>query len=105
MMEGAETLCTPVLGNLTLRKLMSEKMITEKTWDDFHSAGLLWLVNSFLHVFGWAIVFETEEQEGVDVITSVYTKFRGFSKDTNNLGFKKVTEYMAMNSEELLKEI
>lgn len=28
----------------------------EKTWEDFRESGLLWFINTILHVFGWAIV-------------------------------------------------
>ena len=28
----------------------------EKTWKEFRESGLLWFVNTILHLFGWAIV-------------------------------------------------
>ena len=78
-------------------------MVTEKTWEDFRNAGLLWWVNKTLHLFGWALVAEIES----DKINRVYParcKFRGFSEEVETEGFKRVTEYLHENSEVLLEE-
>ena len=80
-------------------------MVNRKTWDEFRQAGLLWFINSILHVFGWAIVIELEE--GSDKVTNVYparVRFRGFSEKSIQEGFIKVHKYMMDNSGELYKE-
>lgn len=46
-------------------------MVEEKSWEEFRESGLLWLINTTLHVFGWAIVFEIYKI-GDDTNTRVY---------------------------------
>lgn len=80
--------------------------ITKKTWEEFRGAGLLWLINTTLHVFGWAIVFEFEE--GSSQVSNVYparVKFRGFSEEANDENLVKVTEYMVKNAQDLLNDL
>ena len=43
-------------------------MVIRKEWEEFRKSGLLWFINMMLHVFGWAIVYEYENEK----ITSVY---------------------------------
>ena len=84
-------------------KIENTKIVNEKSWKEFKDSGLLWFVNSILHVFGWAIVLNYEN----DKITKVYPariKFRGFSEDVNTDGYKKLSKYMDDNSKDLLKE-
>lgn len=78
-------------------------MIEKKTWKEFKDTGLLWLVNSLLHLFGWAICLEVNE----GVVTDVFparVKFRGFSESNNTEGYKKISQYMRDNAEALLQE-
>ena len=35
-------------------------MINKKTWEEFRDSGLLWFVNTILHMFGWGIAVEVE---------------------------------------------
>ena len=42
-------------------------MIKRVTWEEFRSNGFLWAVNSFLHIFGFAIVCKFEGDKVVDV--------------------------------------
>ena len=78
-------------------------MIEKKTWKEFKDMGFLWLVNSLLHLFGWAICLEVNE----GVVTDVFparVKFRGFSESNNTEGYKKISQYMRDNAEALLQE-
>ena len=86
-------------------------MIEKRSWSEFRNTGLLWFINSILHLFGWAIVFEFSDERGTfnpDAgLKSVYparVKYRGFSEKDNSEGYKKVTEYFKENAENLLKE-
>lgn len=75
-------------------------MIEEKTWSEFRNSGLLWWVNRTLHLFGWALVVELEE----DKITRVYParcKFRGFSEEIETEGFARLTQYLKENIDTL----
>ena len=81
-------------------------MVTRKTWEEFRVSGLLWFINTTLHMFGWAIVVEIMDYND-DTIVEVYparVKFRGFSQDVNTKGYQKVNKYLKENIEELEKE-
>ena len=80
-------------------------MVTQKNWEEFRTSGLLWWINTMLHMFGWAIVYEFGEDDGE--LQSVYparVKYRGFDADTNDQGYQKVTKYLKDTIEELEKE-
>jgi hypothetical protein len=85
-------------------------MVEEKTWNEFRKSSLLLFVNQFLHIFGWAIVFEFDNYDSNTddgVITRVYparVKFRGFSSDCTSKAYKEISAYMAQNATDLLKE-
>lgn len=86
---------------------MSQEMIRKKTWEEFREAGLFWFVNRFLHVFGWVLVWETDEDLSPSSMSAVYparTRFRGFSQDVEEEGFRKVTRWVREHSEDLLIE-
>lgn len=78
-------------------------MVDKRTWKEFRDTKLLWFINTILHVFGWAIVIEIEDE----VVTDVYparVSFRGFSEKSNTAGYIGLSEYMCENCEQLLKE-
>lgn len=78
-------------------------MVKEKSWEEFRASGLLWFINRTLHMFGWAIVLETNGEN----VTNAYparVKFRGFSEDVESDGYIKVSEYLKNNIEEINKE-
>lgn len=78
-------------------------MIERKSWDEFRGSGLLWFINSILHVFGWAIVIDVQNS----VVTDAYparVKFRGFSEDVQSDGYRKVSNYLEENISEIAKE-
>lgn len=79
-------------------------MITKKTWDEFRESKMLWFANRLLHVFGWAIVVELNEDGTVGEAYPARVKFRGFGDESETNGFIGITEYMMANVEELLKE-
>lgn len=86
-------------------------MVNKKSWCEFRKTGLLWFVNSILHMFGWAIVFEFNDgartfEDDLE-LKNVYparVKYRGFSEKDNSEGYIKVTEYMRENIEDLIRE-
>lgn len=79
-------------------------MVSKKTWKEFKDSGLLWWVNSILHTFGWAIVFNMEDGE-IKEAYPARVNFRGFDEKINDDGYMKITKYMQENSGELLDEI
>ena len=78
-------------------------MIEEKTWKEFRDLGLLWWVNSLLHIFGWALVAHFVGKELVSVTPSRISS-RGFSEEANTQGYIKVSKYMVDNAVNLLEE-
>jgi len=73
-------------------------MITRKTWEEFRAIGMLWWINTILHMFGWAIVVNVEKETGK--ISDVYparVRFRGFSEKDLSEGYRKVTDFLKEN--------
>jgi len=88
------------------------KMVTEKSWEDFRSSGMMWFANRILHMFGWVLVADVElgakDGEVTNTVNRVYparTKFRGFSADAEERGFKNVTKFVKDNIDTLLNEV
>jgi hypothetical protein len=84
----------------------SKQMVFKKSWEEFRSTGLLWFINTTLHLFGWAIVVELEEETGK--IVNAYparVKFRGFDSKATEEEYKKLTKYIAEQGQELLAEV
>jgi hypothetical protein len=78
-------------------------MVTKKEWPEFRSTGLVLIVNQILHIFGWALVFEIEN----DKIKNVYparVKFRGFDNKSTDEAYQKLSKYMLDNAKELNDE-
>ena len=82
-----------------------KNMVTRESWENFRGTGLLWFINTILHVFGWAICVDVDPdtKEVIDSYPS-RVKFRGFEDKYNDDGYKKVTKYMLDNVNELYKD-
>jgi len=80
-------------------------MVDKRTWKEFREAGLLFLVNQFLHIFGWSIVVEYSfETKRVRDVFPARVKYRGFSGDAIDRGYRRISTYMKNNAEQLEKE-
>jgi hypothetical protein len=79
-------------------------MVSNKTWQEFRDAGLLWWINMILHTFGWAIVTDVEADGSISDAYPARVKFRGFDVENNTEGYIKVSEYLKENAEELAIE-
>jgi hypothetical protein len=78
-------------------------MVTKKEWSEFRSTGLVLIINQILNIFGWALVFEIENDE----IKNVYparVKFRGFDNKSTDEAYKKLSQFMVDNATELNDE-
>lgn len=75
------------------------------TWVEFREAGMLWVANRVLHLFGWTIVMvvddETDELKGAH---PARTEWRGFPRDREELGYTRVSEWMAKAGAAILEE-
>lgn len=74
---------------------MIMNMIEKKTWNEFRDIGLLWFINTILHAFGWAIVYDLDN----DLAYPAKVKFRGFSGEINDEGYKKIAQYFIKDEE------
>lgn len=79
--------------------------VEKKTWDEFRATGLLWLVNSLLHTFGWAIVtaYDDETNELIDIYPA-RTTWRGFTQESDQAGRHKLSLYMRDNAAKIHDE-
>ena len=79
-------------------------MVDRKDWSEFRDVGLLWWINMILHTFGWAIVYEFNDEQEIINVYPARVKFRGFDEQNNSNGYTKISKYMNNNALELLKE-
>lgn len=85
---------------------MAKNMVEKRTWKEFRDSGLLWFVNRIIHVFGWALVLEVDEDDN-DKVTKAYparVKFRGFNEKTESNNFIAMSKLMVNNAKDLLEE-
>jgi hypothetical protein len=76
-----------------------------KTWKEFREAKLLWWINRILHTFGWAIVFVEEEDGSISDVYPARVNFRGFSEESEELGFAGLTKYLKTEINNISKDI
>ena len=79
-------------------------MVDKRDWSEFRDSGLLWWINTMLHTFGWAIVFEFDDNKNITNVYPARVKFRGFGDKQVEDGYQKVSKYMLDNANELYKE-
>jgi hypothetical protein len=82
-------------------------IVERRTWEEFRATGLLWAANNILHWFGWAIVVATDDAQP-DKVIDVYpvrTKWRGFGKEADDRGIRRLSEWMASAGPALRKDI
>lgn len=72
-------------------------MLDQKTWKEFQSTGLLWLVNTFLHTFGWTLMAQVDDDGNIIGGVPCRTDYRGFTTDINDEGYLKVTDWLKEN--------
>ena len=78
----------------------NKKEVNKMTWIDFQESGLLWFINTILHMFGWAICVNPENNTAFPAKVI----FRGFTEKDNTEGYKKVTQHIAFNIQQLLED-
>ena len=81
--------------------------VTKYPISSFVDTGLLVFVNSFLHVFGFALAYEKDddgkinEDKGLMILRVPY---RGFSEKSMSNAYIKISKFMVNWSKELLEE-
>jgi hypothetical protein len=68
--------------------------VTPVKWEDFNATGLLWLANTLLQTFGWAIL---QKQDETGHIVSVFpARVKSTASDyAFNTGLKMISTYLA----------
>ena len=94
----------PVEPKTTEPDALPIKNYEQKTWYEFRQTGLLAFVNTFLHIFGWAIVVVADAGEQVIAVYPARTRFRGFSGESMGKAYVKLSEYMHKHHKKLLDE-
>jgi hypothetical protein len=79
-------------------------MITRKSWKEFRESGLLFITNQFLHIFGYALVYDFDDNGELTEVYPTRVKFRGFGDKQIEEGYQKISKYMVENAVELEKE-
>ena len=82
------------------------KWVEKISWEEFRDSGLLWWINTTLHLFGRAIVFDYEKNTGK--LKEVYfakCKYRGFDSQNIENGYKNLTKFVGKNIKELKKDV
>lgn len=78
--------------------------IQRRSWTEFQQAGLLWWVNRMLHLFGWCVVFEFDDDGNMEVYPAL-TDMRGFTPDSDADGFVKLTNHLRDNAGQLVHDV
>jgi hypothetical protein len=90
-------------NNMAKRKVTKE-VIQKKTWDEFREAKLFWYINRMLHLFGWALVYELDEDSLIRNVYPAHVRFRGFSEEIETSGFLGLTKHIKKNISRLEEE-
>jgi hypothetical protein len=88
-----------------IEKPSTEKPLVKVNTKTFVDTGLVWLVNRFLHLYGFAIAYDMNEETGE--CSDFYvcrTIFRGFEEPFDSEGYERVARYMKENAAELYTE-
>lgn len=78
--------------------------VVPQSWETFRASGLLWWINGLLHMFGWAIVMDVNEDQTIESCYPARVRFRGFNEASNDAGYIKVTDYLKAHIDELVAE-
>jgi len=79
-------------------------MITKKSWMEFRAHGLLFITNQFLHIFGYALVYDFDDNGMLKEVYPARVKFRGFGDKQIEEGYQMISKFMVDNAVELEKE-
>lgn len=78
-----------------------EGMIKEISAKEFHSTGLLLVINNILHLFGFAIAYDSDN----DRLYPAMCKFRGFDEKSIDNSTKRIYNYLNENLNNIEKDV
>ena len=77
--------------------------IEKRTWKEFVDSGLLWWVNRTLHLFGWALAYELDEDKNITFVYPARCKYRGFVDEGKS--FRALTEHIKEQLPNMLEDV
>ncbi len=80
-------------------------MENKADWNKFRESGLLWFVNRSLYLFGWVLVYVMDEAGDLVTVFPTRTKYRGFTEEAEDKGFKDLTKYLKETANDLEKDL
>lgn len=78
--------------------------VKEIKWEEFRDSGLLLFVNSFLHIFGRAIVFDLKKDKKLKRVYFARCRYRGFDPKTISNSHTKLVDFLEKNIKDLKKD-
>lgn len=82
------------------REFGKDTYVKEISIKEFRDSGALWFINTILHLFGMAISWNPDTDE----LKPVIVKFRGFTPELNDIGYKRLSNYLKDNIIEIEKD-
>lgn len=79
--------------------------IKECPIEEFHKTGLLLFVNQFLHIFGWALVIEMNNDGSGMRLYPSRCKYRGFSTESTTKAYINITKHIEERLPQLLDDV
>lgn len=86
-------------------KQAKEKPMREVSWAELAEIGGFWFINRTLHLLGYALVREEDEDGNVTRVYPARTKFRGFDREAEEDGFRRVTKHLRDEADELVEDL
>ena len=77
----------------------------QRSVNEFRDAGLLLLTNQFLHIFGWTLAVEIDDDGNVIKFYPAYCEFRGFDNEDTTKAYEQITKHLEKRMPELLKDL
>lgn len=78
--------------------------LRERPIEEFQATGLVFLVNSILHVFGWALTIVCERDGSMSRLYPSRTSYRGFAPEAVERGYGKLNDYLCGNVHRITAE-
>ena len=68
-------------------------MVKKESWKEFRESGLLRFVNMFLHIFGWCLMFDIDDDGNIQGVYPARCDFDGFCEN-EEAAYLKLRKYM-----------
>ncbi len=66
-----------------------------ESWETFRQTGMLWMVNRTLHIFGWSIVVEYDDNDKPLRAYPAQTEWKGFPRNVDDANYDRIDNWLA----------